>query len=120
MGVLPENWRPDGSLLWLLSPLRHGRGLCAPCEMSYGRRRRHRPGTARPGDWDEPADGTRIVALVNIEAIKDDFGRVIGAVNVFRDRPVQRAGKFHLNGGGRNSDELLLALPAAIYTTDAT
>ena len=67
----------------------------------------------------ERPDGTRIVALVNIEAIKDAFGRVIGAVNVFRDRPAQRPGKFRLNGGRRNSDELLLALPAAIYTTDA-
>src|SRR5712664_2829934 len=67
----------------------------------------------------ERPDGTRIVALVNIEAIKDAFGRVIGAVNVFRDRPAQRPGKLRLNGGRRNSDELLLALPAAIYTTDA-
>jgi len=67
----------------------------------------------------ERPDGTRIVALVNIEAIKDDFGRVIGAVNVFRNRPEQRSSQFHLNGGGRNSDELLLALPAAVYTTDA-
>jgi PAS domain-containing protein len=67
----------------------------------------------------ERPDSTRIVTLVNIEAIKDAFGRVIGAVNVFRDRPAQRPGKFGLNGGGRNSDALLLALPAAIYTTDA-
>src|SRR5216684_3778342 len=66
----------------------------------------------------ERPDGTRIVALVNIEAIKDAFGRVIGAVNVFRDRPAQRPGKFRLNGGRRNLDKLLLALPAAIYTTD--
>jgi len=64
----------------------------------------------------ERPDGTRIVALVNIEAIRDDFGRVIGAVNVFRNRPEQRS---KLNGSGRNSDEILLALPAAIYTTDA-
>ena len=34
----------------------------------------------------ERPDGTRIVALVNIEAIKDGSGRVIGAVNVFRDK----------------------------------
>jgi PAS domain S-box-containing protein len=67
----------------------------------------------------ERPDGTRIVALVNIEAIKDDFGRVIGAVNVFRNRPEQRSSQFHLNEGGRNSEELLLALPAAVYTTDA-
>jgi len=67
----------------------------------------------------ERPDGTRFVALVNIEAIKDAVGGVIGAVNVFRDTPVKRPVKFHLNGCGRNSDELLMALPAAIYTTDA-
>jgi PAS domain-containing protein len=64
----------------------------------------------------ERPNGTRIVALVNIEAIRDDFGRVIGAVNVFRNRPEQRSKP---NGSGRNSDEILLALPAALYTTDA-
>src|SRR5262249_15372932 len=65
----------------------------------------------------ERPDGTCIVALVNIEAIKDDSGRVIGAVSVLRNRPEQRSD--HLKGGGRNSDELLLSLPAAVYTTDA-
>ena len=39
----------------------------------------------------ERPDGTRIVALVNIEAIKDGSGRVIGAVNVFREKPEQRS-----------------------------
>jgi PAS domain S-box-containing protein len=67
----------------------------------------------------ERPDGTRIVALVNIEAIKDDSGRVIGAVNVFRERPEQRPRHLQPNGSGLNSDELLLALPAAVYTTDA-
>jgi len=67
----------------------------------------------------ERPDGTRIVALVNIEAIKADSGRVVGAVNVFREKPEQRSSPLPLNGGGRSSDELLQALPAALYTTDA-
>nr|WP_081851063.1 PAS domain S-box protein [Bradyrhizobium sp. URHD0069] len=67
----------------------------------------------------ERPDGTRIVAIVNIEAIKDRSGRVVGAVNVFREKPEPHAGQLRLNGHGRNSDELLHALPTAVYTTDA-
>jgi PAS domain S-box-containing protein len=67
----------------------------------------------------EREDGTRIVALVNIEAIKDDAGRVIGAVNVFREKPEQCSAPAHQNGSARAPDALLQALPTAIYTTDA-
>ena len=67
----------------------------------------------------ERPDGTRIVALVNIEAIKDGSGRVIGAVNVFRGKPEQRSAELKPNGSGRNSDELLQGLPTAVYMTDA-
>jgi PAS domain S-box-containing protein len=65
----------------------------------------------------ERPDGTRIVALVNIEAIRDDAGRVVGAVNVFRAGPEPRP--LHMNGGVQTATELLQALPAAVYTTDA-
>jgi PAS domain S-box-containing protein len=65
----------------------------------------------------ERPDGTRIVALVNIEAIKDGAGRVVGAVNVFRKRPEPRPA--HMNGHVESSTQLLQALPAAVYTTDA-
>jgi PAS domain S-box-containing protein len=68
----------------------------------------------------ERPDGTRIVALVNIEAIKGDSGQVIGAVNVFQDRTEQYPTQFQANTGRQSSDELLMALPAAIYTTDAS
>ena len=67
----------------------------------------------------ERPDGARIVALVNIAAIKDSAGRVVGAVNVFREKPAQLSGRVRLNGHERNSDELLQALPVAVYTTDA-
>jgi PAS domain S-box-containing protein len=65
----------------------------------------------------ERPDGTRIVAVVNIEAIKNSAGRVVGAVNVFRERPEPRP--VHMNGRAQTSTELLQALPAAVYTTDA-
>jgi PAS domain S-box-containing protein len=67
----------------------------------------------------ERPGGARLVALVNIEAIKDSSGRVVGAVNVFREKPEQHFSKARLNGHDRNSDELLHALPTAVYTTDA-
>jgi PAS domain S-box-containing protein len=67
----------------------------------------------------EQPDGARIVALVNIDAIKDDSGRVVGAVNVFREKPERHSGKPLLNGDGRNAEELLHGLPVAVYTTDA-
>jgi len=65
----------------------------------------------------ERPDGARVIALVNIEAIKDSSGFVVGAVNVFREKPRQQA--VHLNGQSRNSDKILQALPVAVYTTDA-
>ena len=67
----------------------------------------------------ERPDGARIVALVNIAAIKDSAGRVVGAVNVFRESPEQVSGRVRLNGHGPNTDGLLQALPVAVYTTDA-
>jgi PAS domain S-box-containing protein len=67
----------------------------------------------------ERPDSARIVTLVNIAAIKDRAGRVVGAVNVFREKPAQLSGRVRFNGPERNSDELLQALPVAVYTTDA-
>jgi PAS domain S-box-containing protein len=67
----------------------------------------------------EQPDGARIVVLVNIEAIKDGSGRVVGAVNVFREKPERHSGKPLLDADGRNSEALLQALPLAVYTTDA-
>jgi PAS domain S-box-containing protein len=67
----------------------------------------------------ERPDGTRIVALVNIEAIKADSGRVVGAVNVFREKPEQDSSQLFLNLVSRDPNELLQALSAALYTTDA-
>src|SRR5713226_955624 len=67
----------------------------------------------------ERPDGAHIVALVNIAAIEDNSGRVVGAVNVFRERPEQASSRRGLNGHSRNADTILQSLPAAVYTTDA-
>jgi PAS domain S-box-containing protein len=67
----------------------------------------------------ERPDGARLVALVNIAAIKDGAGHVVGAVNVFREKPEQLSSRVHLNGPERDADGLLQALPVAVYTTDA-
>lgn len=67
----------------------------------------------------ERPDGERIVALVNIAAIEDSSGRVVGAVNVFRERPEQGPSRQYLNGHDRNPDTPLQSLPVAVYTTDA-
>jgi PAS domain S-box-containing protein len=67
----------------------------------------------------ERPDGARIVALVNIAPIEDSAGRVVGAVNVFRERPEQASSRRHLNGHSRSSDTILQSLPVAVYTTDA-
>jgi PAS domain S-box-containing protein len=67
----------------------------------------------------ERPDGAQVIALVNIEAIKDSSGFVVGAVNVFREKPRQHSDTPGLNGHSRNSDKILQALPVAVYTTDA-
>jgi PAS domain S-box-containing protein len=67
----------------------------------------------------ERPDGARVVALVNIEAIKDSSGRLAGAVNVFREKPKPPSDRLYLNGRGRDSDAILQSLPVAVYTTDA-
>jgi PAS domain S-box-containing protein len=72
----------------------------------------------------ERPGGARIVTLANFAAIRDSSGRIAGAVNVFRKKPDQYFGDPPLNGKSleghrRHSDELLHALPVAIYTTDA-
>jgi PAS domain S-box-containing protein len=67
----------------------------------------------------ERPDGTRVAALMNIEAVKAESGRVVGAVSVFRERPEPRSTQLPLSGGGRNSDELLQALSVPLYVTDA-
>jgi PAS domain S-box-containing protein len=67
----------------------------------------------------ERPDGCRIVALADIDAILDGSGGIVGAINVFREKPEAPSGQFPLKADWR-SEELLQSLPVAIYTTDAS
>ena len=67
----------------------------------------------------EREDGTRLTALVSIEPIKGADGRLLGAVNVFRDHSEQHRQRTRLTKKSRKLDTLLQAMPAAVCTTDA-
>ena len=66
----------------------------------------------------ERPDGSRIVALENIEVQKNAHGQVIGAVNVFRDSGFPDQWRRRANGHVVDVEAILQSLPAAIYTTD--
>ena len=67
----------------------------------------------------ERPDGTRILALVNIDPIIDAAGEITGAVNCFRDITEHRQQQESAYSAALRSHELLSLLPAAIYMTDA-
>lgn len=66
----------------------------------------------------ERPDGSRIVALVNIEVLKNAHGRVTGAVNAFRDSASLGRGRGRAEDRTGELETILRSLPAAIYTTD--
>lgn len=67
----------------------------------------------------ERPDGSRITVLVNIEPLKDHNGHVAGAVNVFRDCGIHWPSHKTFDAGATSHEQILRALPAAIYATDA-
>ncbi len=67
----------------------------------------------------EKPDGSRVIAMVHIDPIKDQVGNVVGAINCFHDITERKQTEDRLRESERRSRELLEALPAAIYTTDA-
>ena len=74
----------------------------------------------------ERPDGSRIWVLLNIEPIRDTTGAISGVVDCFQDITARkqaeesvRQGQESLREGERRFRELLDALPAAVYTTDA-
>lgn len=67
----------------------------------------------------ERPDGTRIVALVNIDALRDATGTIVGAVNAFQDITERKRLEMEREAQERRHRELLDALPVAVYTTDA-
>ncbi len=69
----------------------------------------------------ERPDGSRITALVSIEPVHDDEndGAVAGAINCFQDITARKRAEARLATSERRYRDLLDALPAAVYTTDA-
>lgn len=67
----------------------------------------------------ERPDKSRIVALVSIEVLKDAKGDVAGAINVFRDHTEWHQARRALMQRKKESEAILQALQAALYTTDA-
>jgi PAS domain S-box-containing protein len=67
----------------------------------------------------ERPDGTRIVTMVHIEPLTDTAGNVIGAISCFHDITDAKHRDRMLRERERQFRDLLQALPAAIYTTDA-
>lgn len=67
----------------------------------------------------ERPDATRISVLVNIHPLFDEDGQLAGAVNCFQDITRRNRSEETVKEAERRSRELLDALPAAIYTTDA-
>ena len=58
----------------------------------------------------ERPDGTTVIALVNIDPIRDADGRIVGAVNVFHDVTDLRRAERALREADRRKDEFLATL----------
>jgi PAS domain-containing protein len=67
----------------------------------------------------ERPNGHRCVALVNIRALRDRRGNIQGAINRFQDVVEAKRMEDHIRECERHLRNLLEAMPAAIYTTDA-
>ncbi len=67
----------------------------------------------------ERPDGSRVTVMVHIDAIRDADGQIIGAINCFHDVTELKRAEQALQERERWFHDLLEALPAAIYTTDA-
>ncbi|UQR64884.1 PAS domain S-box protein [Bradyrhizobium sp. C-145] len=66
----------------------------------------------------ERPDGSRIMALVNVEVLRNVRGRVTGAVSVFRDCGFPGRDRGQAADHVADLEAILKSLPAAIYTTD--
>jgi PAS domain S-box-containing protein len=80
----------------------------------------------RRGEWVEPfetvrrrKDGGLIDISLTISPIRDPQGRIIGASKIARDITEKKFAERRLRDSERRLQDLLSAIPAAIYTTDA-
>ncbi|WP_407117039.1 PAS domain S-box protein [Bradyrhizobium sp. LMG 9283] len=64
-------------------------------------------------------DGTTFDISLTISPIRDRWGRIIGASKIARDITTRKQAEARLRESERRLQELLAAIPAAIYTTDA-
>jgi PAS domain S-box-containing protein len=67
----------------------------------------------------ERPDGSRITVTANVNPLFDEQHRVIGGVSCFQDVTERRDAEKAVRDGERRTRELLEALPAAVYMTDA-
>lgn len=67
----------------------------------------------------ERPDGSRLTILANLDPLRDETGKLVGGVNCFQDITARKAAEQRLQQRERWYRDLLEALPAAIYTTDA-
>jgi PAS domain S-box-containing protein len=64
-------------------------------------------------------DGSLIDVSLTVSPVKDHTGRVVGAAKIARDVSERKRAEAALRDSQRRLQELLAAIPAAIYTTDA-
>ena len=64
-------------------------------------------------------DGSLVDISLSVSPIKDARGRIVGASKIARDISDRKKAEAKLTASERRLKELLAAIPAAIYTTDA-
>jgi PAS domain S-box-containing protein len=64
-------------------------------------------------------NGTLVDISLTVSPVKDDQGRVIGASKIARDITERKRADAKVRDSERQLQELITAIPAAIYTTDA-
>jgi PAS domain S-box-containing protein len=64
-------------------------------------------------------DGTLIDISLTVSPVKDDQGKITGASKIARDITERKLSEAKLRDSERRLQELIAAIPAAIYTTDA-
>lgn len=64
-------------------------------------------------------DGSRVQVSLTVSPVKDRKGVIVGASKIARDITAQKLAEAKVRDSERALQELLAAIPAAIYTTDA-